>query len=178
MAIDGDGPELSGAMPCVINQNTAYVRKCSKPPRMTSYRDLYCAPRVQSAGLMPENNCHIPTWKNSIRKTQSCDESETNHLRTAADRSRSDRGESLSESAFKPEVHKRNIARVSIEQPTRIKACPKSNWIIDTRMKLGKKKGKENNATTSIQYPIVPLIEKERVLASMDGNLISLISNF
>lgn len=44
-------------------------------------------------------------------------------------------------------------------------------------MKLGRKR-KENNATTSIQYPIVPLIEKERALASMDGNLISLISNF
>lgn len=95
MAIDGDGPELSGAMPCVINQNTAYVRKCSQPPRMTSYRDLYHAPRVQSAGLMPKNNWHIPMWKNSIRTTKPCDESETNHLRNVADRACSGRGESL-----------------------------------------------------------------------------------
>lgn len=108
MAIDGDGPELSGAMPCVINQNTAYVRKCSQPPCMTSYRYLYCAPRVKSAGLMPKNNWHIQKWKNSIRKTQSCDESKTNHLRTTADRTHVGRGESLSESAFKPEVQKQN----------------------------------------------------------------------
>lgn len=62
----------------------------------------------------------------------------------------------------------------------RIKACPKLNWITDKIMKLEKKKNeiKKNNSTTSIQYPIVPLIEKERILASMDGNLISLISNF
>lgn len=29
MASDGDEPELSRAMPYVINQNAAYVRKCS-----------------------------------------------------------------------------------------------------------------------------------------------------
>lgn len=61
----------------------------------------------------------------------------------------------------------------------RIKACPKPNWITKKKNnEIGKKKKKNNNSTTSIQYPIVPLIEKERVLASMDGNLISLISNF
>lgn len=85
---------------------------------------------------MPKNNWHIPTMKNSIRKTQPGDESETNHLQTAADRTRSDRDASLSESAFQPEVQKRNNGEV--QQPTRIKAYPKSNWIIDTIMKKRK----------------------------------------
>jgi len=30
---------------------------------MSSYRDLYNAPQVQSVWLMPKNNWHIPTWK-------------------------------------------------------------------------------------------------------------------